>query len=275
MEGRLEKMEILLRENSLASEPSKKDCGERPRTSSTPSAERSLDNELAALMPFGSIYAFIDRVKTLKQGNISAPSDSPSNSLVLDSATLAHAANSLPELLQEIPIMDFEDFTRSVIQDRANGRLTSAEDHALLAIRCVAVAIVALDKLANSSYQDMACSGWFSFKNAYQLFPRLFLGTLSLHTVQALGLMAYCAGFSADAKLTSLLLANAIRTCQLFESPPNPVPLGLAIYARKALWAAFVADTELSLHTNLAPSRSGRDLATLGLPSTVVAENLR
>ncbi|KAK0389981.1 hypothetical protein NLU13_3554 [Sarocladium strictum] len=264
LEEKLQKMEARLNEAPAPSESATRTGSVRLEAHQTIGTTPETDSE--GLLPFKAIYDHINSLKSsVRHPNSAADAVSP-GTLELDPTTLALAARSLPETLGEMPVLDFEDFARKVDADCLNPELDILADTPLFAIRCCAVAVTALGKIANCSFQEMASWAWSSFNGAYKALPQLLLTSTDFRPAQAMTVMAYFASFSADPRLASTLSAIAIRSCEVKRLSVLPD------YARETLWAALILETELSLNCDLPSSQSAEDLMLHEHPSATDAK---
>lgn len=264
MEERLSQMSSLLRNSAVPSEPLKSTSAEQPQTLPRDTA---VGEEATCHQPFGQISSLLTKAKMVGRNNLLELDDSQTVSFELMPAMVGLVMKTFPDMIQEIPVLDFEGFGLHASRVSLEPSSIRTADIPFFATRCSAMAITALGKIANPSFADMVHTGWSAFKRAHRLLPQLLLGILGLYTVQAMTLMGYFAGFSADTKLASFLLSNAMKSCDLLKASlrNTSLPLVSSAYFSRTSWAVFIMDTELSLHRDQIPSRSARDLERLDL----------
>lgn len=188
-----------------------------------------------------------------------------------DVAVFGVAASSFQEMLQEFPIVSFESLQIVISQLRIKKRDSGDGNHAsFVACWCAAAALAGLGKLVNEEYGKLVVISWATFKTAYATFPQLIQDSCDIQAVQAVTLMANYASFSANARLESLLLANATRLSQLHASTSGEefsAAGSMSDQAQKALWAAFILETESCLHRGSTPSLNAEDVLDVDLPT--------
>ena len=179
-------------------------------------------------------------------------------------AELSLLEHSLKEICKEFPLFDTRKFLDRVRNQGAAHSMEACGSASLWACLNAAIALSAHAKIANSSFGELSPFVWAYFKDVYATFPELFLHGNDVDTVRALVLIALFGRNSADARTTLLLLSTALRLSQTLDLRScTAVELE---DARRASWAAFVLDAELSLCYGVAPALGAGNIE-LDLPS--------
>jgi hypothetical protein len=125
-------------------------------------------------------------------------------------------------------------------------------------------------KAANNSFAEVSSYAWGFAKNAFSALPELFLQPPDLLAVQAIVALAVFMAGTTDTRLTSHLVATAVRLAQTLrlhrEVTASPELSEVEVEQRqRVFWVLYILDKDFSLNCGLPMALDDSDV-DVGLP---------